>query len=211
VLCREAYADGSPPLEGGRAMWLAVAKVRAGGAGWHELRFDGSRFIEAPRNEGQSFDDERVFCPACDELVRVERVSGQWQCHDGHETDAPDATKAAVPLTGKELKAAKAAEKAKAKAAQKDAKDAEKGKAVRDAESRGDELVRGARAKGDALVVDAKKKAAKIMLDATPTTKAAKEAEGKELVLDAQVQAKAALDAATDEKKKLVREARAAT
>ncbi len=215
VLCREAYADGSPPLEGGRAMWLAVAKVRAGGAGWHQLRFDGSRFIEAPRNEGQSFDDERAFCPACDELVRVELVRGRWQCREGHETDAPDAKKAAMPLTGKQLKAAKKdaqkdAEKAE-KDAKKDAENAKKAKAVRDAESRGDELVQRARAQGDTLVLDAKKKAAKIMLDATPTTKAAKEAEGKELVLDAQAQAKAALDAATSEKKKLVREARAAT
>jgi tetratricopeptide (TPR) repeat protein len=49
VLCPEAWAEGEPPLPGGRAVHLAVAKVRAGRAGWHELRFDGSRFIEAPQ------------------------------------------------------------------------------------------------------------------------------------------------------------------
>lgn len=50
VLCREAYAEDAPFLPGGRAVWCAVAKCRAGAPGWHELRFDGSRFSE-PREE----------------------------------------------------------------------------------------------------------------------------------------------------------------
>nr|MBK7068382.1 hypothetical protein [Deltaproteobacteria bacterium] len=104
VLCPEAWAEGEPPLPGGRAVHLAVAKVRAGRAGWHELRFDGSRFIEAPTSplDGQA-PAPRAWCSTCGDVVNVElHASGAFHaCVDGHRIDGA-VEPVERPLTKKE-------------------------------------------------------------------------------------------------------------
>ena len=118
VLCPEAWAEGEPPLPGGRAVHLAVAKVRAGRAGWHELRFDGSRFIEAATSplDGQA-PASRAMCSTCGDVVPVElHASGAFHvCVDGHRIEGA-VEPVERPLTKKErtekARATKAAEKA---------------------------------------------------------------------------------------------------
>ena len=128
-LCRESYTEGTPPLEGGRAVHLAVAKVRAGQSGWHEMRFDGSRFIEAPAQS-------RWMCAGCGDAVDVTERDGIWTCGKGHEVEPPVEGGMPVdrPLSGQARKEAerarKEAEKAqKAKAAEEKKRD----KATQDA------------------------------------------------------------------------------
>jgi len=121
-LCRESYTEGAPPLEGGRAVHLAVAKVRAGQSAWHEMRFDGSRFIEAPAQS-------RWMCAGCGDAVDVTERDGMWTCGKGHEVEPPVEGGMPVdrPLSGQARKEAERARKAKA------AEDKTREKATQDA------------------------------------------------------------------------------
>ena len=91
VLCPEetpeAPSSARPSwMKPGRPVHLAVAKLRAGAPGWCELRFNGSRFIEAPSTPR----DGEAWCEKCDAFVRVSPLSdGVQLCtRAGHKIEA---------------------------------------------------------------------------------------------------------------------------
>ena len=104
VLCPETNAraksgETRKGLKGGRPIHLAIAKLRAGRPAWCELRFNGSRFIEAPRiGPGEG------WCPRCDAVVRALSSEARVMCADCGGTvetndtdDAPDDMPDAAP------------------------------------------------------------------------------------------------------------------
>ncbi len=99
VLCPEETPDAPSSarpswMKPGRPVHIAVAKLRAGAPGWCELRFNGSRFIEAPRPAR----DGEAWCGECDDNVRVTTTSdGRLFCtRGGHpfEASSDNATEA---------------------------------------------------------------------------------------------------------------------
>lgn len=117
VLCPEPPPedgpDGEKPakMRGGRPVHLAVAKLRAGVPGWCELRFNGSRFIEAPPTPATG----EAWCERCDANRRVLPSRERMMCGACGFTieEQPDDTAEAprevtlAPRTGKRKKAAK--------------------------------------------------------------------------------------------------------
>ncbi len=104
VLCPESLPKDGPngqkpaTLKGGRAVHLAVAKLRAGVPGWCEFRFNGSRFLEAPRPAGEG----ETWCEGCDANVRARphpSREGMLMCpNGGHVIEAHDDAPRAMTL-----------------------------------------------------------------------------------------------------------------
>jgi replicative DNA helicase len=103
VLCPETWPEGTAPLKGGRPVHLAVAKLRAGEPGWCEMRFNGSRFVEAP----PAPDAEHAWCEECSASVRTQphsSKSGALLCtRGGHTIEVSDGGPDAVPVVPMKL------------------------------------------------------------------------------------------------------------
>lgn len=213
VLCREEWSEGAPRLPGGRAIWVAIGKVRAGEGAWHELRFDGSRFALPPA--------QTAWCETCSDVVAVSSLDGRFRCALGHTADAPHVVPPpAKPLTERERKAVE--EKAE-KAAEKAAKDAKRETAKKAADAKreatkkakekaaneGDDHLLNERARAATLVADAEQARDEAVSNASATDRERVRIEEDKKVTAAKLQAKEIVAKATAHRAKLIREASA--